>query len=75
AEAARRRAEERLRTHSRENLDFARAEAALRRAVSRIKVTELSPRRGGLRRPLLIGNGDDAHAPWPGDQGKDLPSV
>ena len=47
AEAARRRAEERLRSRTQENVDFARAEAALRRAMTRIKVTKLRRSRGG----------------------------
>jgi F-type H+-transporting ATPase subunit epsilon len=49
AEAARRRAEERVRSRTQENVDFARAEAALRRAMTRIKVTKLRRRKGGRR--------------------------
>jgi F-type H+-transporting ATPase subunit epsilon len=49
AEAARRRAEERLRSRTQENVDFARAEAALRRAMTRINVTKLRRRKGGRR--------------------------
>jgi len=49
AEAARRWAEERLRSRTQENVDFARAEAALRRAMTRINVTKLRRRKGGLR--------------------------
>lgn len=55
AEAARLRAEERLRDRTQEKLDFARSEAALRRSVVRIKVAEARRRRGGrhseTRRP------------------------
>ncbi len=50
AEAARRRAEERLRARSRNDVDFARAHAALRRSLTRIKVAE-ARRRGRGRRP------------------------
>jgi F-type H+-transporting ATPase subunit epsilon len=49
AEAARRRAEARLRDHMQESVDFTRAEAALRRAMTRIKVTKLRRRKGGRR--------------------------
>ncbi len=49
AEAARRRAEERLRDQTQDRVDFARAEAALRRSLIRIKVAEARRRRGGLR--------------------------
>ena len=50
AEAARRRAEARLRELStQEEVDFARAEAALRRAMTRIHVTKLRRRRAGRR--------------------------
>jgi F-type H+-transporting ATPase subunit epsilon len=45
AEAARRRAEERLRDRSREDVDFARADAALRRSLIRIKVARSRRRR------------------------------
>lgn len=45
AEAARRRAEERLRVHRDESIDFVRAETALRRSVVRIKVAEARRRR------------------------------
>lgn len=49
AEAARRRAEERLRAHAENRIDFVRAEAALRRSLIRIKVSEARRRRGGRR--------------------------
>jgi F-type H+-transporting ATPase subunit epsilon len=49
AEAARRRAEERLRDRRAQDVDFAQAEAALRRSLTRIKVVEARRRRGGLR--------------------------
>jgi F-type H+-transporting ATPase subunit epsilon len=49
AEAARRRAEERLKVMVDERLDFARAESALRRSLIRIKVAEARRRRGGRR--------------------------
>lgn len=49
AKAVRRRAEERLRTRTQENMDFAWAEAALRRAMTRIKVAKLRRRKGSLR--------------------------
>jgi F-type H+-transporting ATPase subunit epsilon len=49
AEAARRRAEERLKVAADEKVDFARAEAALRRSLIRIKVAETRRRRGGRR--------------------------
>jgi F-type H+-transporting ATPase subunit epsilon len=45
AEAARRRAEERLRQRQREDIDFARAEAALRRSLVRLRVIEKARRR------------------------------
>ncbi|NOZ28091.1 MAG: F0F1 ATP synthase subunit epsilon [Chloroflexi bacterium] len=45
AEAARRRAEERLRQRHQENIDFARAEAALRRSLVRLRVAEKVRRR------------------------------
>jgi F-type H+-transporting ATPase subunit epsilon len=48
AEAARRRAEERLGVTG-EKVDFAKAEAALRRSLIRIKVAETRRRRGGRR--------------------------
>ncbi len=48
AEAARRRAEERLEVTG-EQVDFAKAEAALRRSLIRIKVAEARRRRGGRR--------------------------
>jgi F-type H+-transporting ATPase subunit epsilon len=46
AEAAKRRAEERLKTHPPE-LDLARAEAALRRAIIRLQVVQRRKRRPG----------------------------
>ena len=46
AEAAKRRAEERL-SHRTPEVDVTRAEAALRRALARIKVAEKRRRRGG----------------------------
>ncbi|RMF37992.1 MAG: F0F1 ATP synthase subunit epsilon [Chloroflexi bacterium] len=49
AEAARRRAEARLRSRQ-ERVDFARAEAALRRAMVRLKVAEYRKRRHRRRR-------------------------
>jgi len=49
AEAARRRAEERLETMADEKVDFAKAEAALRRSMIRIKIAEARRRRGGRR--------------------------
>ncbi len=49
AEAARRRAEERLEVMADEKVDFAKAEAALRRSMIRIKVAEARRRRGGRR--------------------------
>jgi F-type H+-transporting ATPase subunit epsilon len=49
AEAARRRAEDRLAALVDEKVDFAKAEAALRRSVIRIKVAETRRRRGGRR--------------------------
>lgn len=59
AEEARRRAEERLRARSENKVDFARADAALRRSLIRIKVVEARRRRGGLRaettRPTVRG--------------------
>lgn len=45
AEAARRRAEERLRERAREDIDFARAEAALRRSLVRLRVAEKARQR------------------------------
>jgi F-type H+-transporting ATPase subunit epsilon len=55
AEAARRRAEERLDVMADEKVDFAKAQAALRRSLIRIKVAEARRRRGGrqaeTRRP------------------------
>jgi F-type H+-transporting ATPase subunit epsilon len=45
AEAARRRAAERLRDRSQENVDYAKAEAALRRSLARIKVAEAKKKR------------------------------
>lgn len=47
AEAARRRAEERLKERRAEAVDLARAEAALRRAVARLQVAESVRRRRG----------------------------
>ncbi|GAB4532032.1 MAG: F0F1 ATP synthase subunit epsilon [Anaerolineae bacterium] len=49
AEAARRRAEERLKERADNKVDYARAEAALRRSLVRIKVAEARRRRGGRR--------------------------
>ena len=49
AEAARRRAQERLRAQVEREEDFARAEAALQRAATRIKVAETRRRRGRRR--------------------------
>jgi F-type H+-transporting ATPase subunit epsilon len=49
AEAARRRAEDRLRAKAQNDIDFLRAEAALRRSLMRIKVVETRRRRGGRR--------------------------
>jgi F-type H+-transporting ATPase subunit epsilon len=49
AEAARRRAEESLEVVADEKVDFAKAEAALRRSMIRIKVAEARRRRGGRR--------------------------
>jgi F-type H+-transporting ATPase subunit epsilon len=49
AEAARRRAEERLKALADDKVDFARAEAALRRSLIRMKVAETRRRRGGRR--------------------------
>jgi F-type H+-transporting ATPase subunit epsilon len=49
AEAARRRAEERLKAQAENRIDFVRAEAALRRSLIRIKVSETRRRRGGSR--------------------------
>lgn len=46
---ARRRAEERLRDRLESDVDFIRAEAALRRSLIRIKVGEARRRRGGRR--------------------------
>jgi F-type H+-transporting ATPase subunit epsilon len=50
AEAARRRAEERLRTRE-TTVDLARAEAALRRALIRLRVAQERRRRAGPPRP------------------------
>jgi F-type H+-transporting ATPase subunit epsilon len=47
AEAARRRAEERLQAIADENIDYTKAEAALRRSLVRIKVAQARRRRGG----------------------------
>ena len=47
AEAARRRAEDRLQAMADEKIDFTKAEAALRRSIIRIKVAESRRRRGG----------------------------
>lgn len=55
AEAARRRAEEMLRSHGGE-IDLAQAEAALRRASVRLRVSE---RRKGSRRSPVAGTGGD----------------
>jgi F-type H+-transporting ATPase subunit epsilon len=49
AEAARRRAEERLQVAAENKMDFVRAEAALRRSLIRIKLGEARRRRGGRR--------------------------
>lgn len=49
AEAARRRAEERLRAQEQNHVDFVRAESALRRSIIRIKVAETRRRWGGRR--------------------------
>jgi F-type H+-transporting ATPase subunit epsilon len=49
AEAARRRAQERLHAQVEREEDFARAEAALQRAATRIKVAETRRRRGRRR--------------------------
>ncbi len=49
AEAARRRAEEKIEDAARTDIDFARADAALRRSLVRIKVAEARRRRGGRR--------------------------
>ncbi len=51
AEAARRRAEERLRTRE-ATVDLAKAEAALRRALIRLRVAEQVRRKAGPRRPI-----------------------
>jgi len=48
AEAARKRAEERLAQAKAGELDFLRAEAALRRSMARIKVARRRRRRGGV---------------------------
>ncbi len=45
AEAARRRAEERLKQRREEDIDLARAQAALRRSLIRLKVARRRPRR------------------------------
>ena len=47
AQAARRRAEERIRERTEEKVDFTRADGALRRAATRIKVAETRRRRAG----------------------------
>ena len=47
AEAARRRAEEHLQAMADDRIDYAKAEAALRRSLVRIKVAEARRRRGG----------------------------
>ena len=47
AESARRRAEERLQAMVDDNIDYAKAEAALRRSIVRIKVAQARRRRGG----------------------------
>jgi len=47
AEAARRRAEERLRARAQNQADFTRAEAALRRSLLRIKLADARRKRGG----------------------------
>ena len=52
AEPAQRRAEERQLVRTREHIDFARAEAALRRSMTRIKVSKLRRRRGRQRAEL-----------------------
>lgn len=49
AEAAQRRAEKRQLVRTQEHVDFARAEAALRRSMTRIKVSKLRRRRGRPR--------------------------
>jgi len=49
AEAARRRAEERLSARAQNNVDFARADSALRRSIIRIKVAESRRKRAGRR--------------------------
>ena len=49
AEAARRRAEDKIEDAARTDIDFARADAALRRSLIRIKVAEARRRRGGRR--------------------------
>jgi F-type H+-transporting ATPase subunit epsilon len=49
AEAARRRAEERLRSREENHVDFARADSALRRSIIRIKVAESRLKRAGRR--------------------------
>jgi F-type H+-transporting ATPase subunit epsilon len=49
AEAARRRAEEKIEDEARTDIDFAQADAALRRSLIRIKVAEARRRRGGRR--------------------------
>jgi F-type H+-transporting ATPase subunit epsilon len=48
AEAARRRAAERLKQRRVEDVDFARAEAALRRSLARLKVARKGKRRRGM---------------------------
>ncbi len=49
AGAGRRQTAEQLRARTRENVDFARAEAVLRRAMMRVKVAKLRRRKGSLR--------------------------
>jgi F-type H+-transporting ATPase subunit epsilon len=49
AEAARRRAEERLRVRARDGVDFTRADSALHRSLIRIKVAETRRKRSGRR--------------------------
>jgi F-type H+-transporting ATPase subunit epsilon len=56
AEEARRRAAERLSSHSRD-VDFERARAALQRALARIHVVERVRQRGGRSRPLPAETG------------------
>jgi F-type H+-transporting ATPase subunit epsilon len=51
AQAARQRAEERLRIATQDKMDFSSAEAALRRSIVRIKVAEQRRRRPDERQP------------------------